>query len=306
MSKQNSYFAIAAVAVLGLALGGSQFTNKRAGPAALKRAPTPVKLAKPHLDTAEEKCEAVIDEHVKSIDQFFAASKLRTRDFATVSLGWGSKWRLLLDKLPGKSDRHGKYIKQQFDRYVFSKEDLTKEINDLVAGILLDVTSIEIDMLEDLHAEATDFSDAYRVASYDKEFLHQRYEELLTQFDNRVTVALPGRIRKDAVRVIATQLISQVAVHLATSSGILALSGGSGAVTGGIGIVVGLIVERLVSIVHDWWVNPIGRMEERLNAELDLVASTLKAELRNYLSTRLQQRSEIRTKTVLTMLQPAH
>src|SRR5580704_579907 len=47
-----------------------------------KIAPKPEEVAKPHLKSAEEECERAIDEHIKTLDDFFTDSKKNTRAFA--------------------------------------------------------------------------------------------------------------------------------------------------------------------------------------------------------------------------------
>lgn len=114
----------------------------------LKLPPPPEELAKPHLDWAQRECERVIDEHVNTLNVFFAESKKNTRVFADEVLSSRSKWLLVTDYLPFSSgDRHQRFIREKFEKYIFAQSQLEEVVQQVVKSYLAHVRSIESKML---------------------------------------------------------------------------------------------------------------------------------------------------------------
>ncbi len=128
--------------VVALLLGRPLFDSVQ------KKPKPPEEVAKPHLYRAEQECERVVDEHVKDLDAFFAHSKKNTRAFAGKALCWSSKWRLAWDYVPfTRGDRHQKFIRGQFEEYVFKQSQLEEVVKQVVKSYLTHVRSIEGKML---------------------------------------------------------------------------------------------------------------------------------------------------------------
>ncbi len=89
---------------------------KSTAPLEIKLPPSPKEVALPHLTSAEQEAERVIEEHVKALDTFFADAKKGTPTFAAGALSWSSKWRLAADYVPfTEKNRHEKFIRSQFE-----------------------------------------------------------------------------------------------------------------------------------------------------------------------------------------------
>lgn len=284
--------------------------QKPTTPTQIKLPPPPEKVAKPHLSRAEQETERAIDEHVKAIDNFFADSKKNTRAFAAEALSLSSKWRLVADYIPfTDGDRHQKFIRQKFEEHVFKPDQLEEAVKQVIRSYLAHVRSVESKMLVDLRADVSDFPTAYPLAQLNDKRLQESYDQALS----RAIAATGGDLRADIanqlVSIIAGEVLTQVAVRLGVSAGILGTGAASGWATLGIGFVVGLIVDQIVSWVWDWWADPKGSLAAELDKKLDEMnrlivdgSSDIQG-LRDRLKQFSQERSATRKTAVLDLLQ---
>jgi hypothetical protein len=279
-------------------------------PPQVKLPPPPERVAKPHLRVAELEAERAIEEHVKALDTFFADAKKGTRTFAEEALSWSSKWRLAAGYMPfTDGDRHQKFIRSKFEEHVFKADQLEEAVKQVVRSYLAHIRSIESRMLVDLRADVSDFPNTYPLAQLDNKQLQENYDLVLS----RAIAATGGDLRADIatqlVSIIAGEVLTQVAVRLGVSAGILGTGAASAWVTFGIGVVVGLIVDQIVSWVWDWWADPRGNLAVELDKKLDEMnrlivdgsadVKGLRARLKEF----AQERSAMRKTAVLSLLQ---
>ena len=217
-----------------------------------KIAPKPEEVAKPHLKSAEEKCERAIDEHIETLDHFFTDSKKNTRAFADEAMSLASKWQLIVDHIPYTSGgRHEKYIREKFEEFVFKPSQLEKAVKDVINGYIAQVQSIEGKMLVDLRTDVGDFPSEYPLAQLDKQKVQTAFDEALHRAMEATGKDLEAGVGTELVSILATEVLTQVAVRLGVSAGILGAGAASGWTTLGAGIAIGLIVDRIVSWVWD-------------------------------------------------------
>jgi len=236
----------------------------------LKVAPAPQTLAKPHLESAKSKTENVIEGRLVPVRTFFDDSKKNTRQFAQVALGWGSKWRLIADHVPFTTrGRHETYIREQFEQTVFSAQQLEDVVSSAVAEYLSEIRSIENQMLVSLRADIAGFPDAYPIAQLDETQLRAKFDEAIQNAIAATGSQVQADIGTQLVSIIGGELLTQVAVRLGISAGILGTGFASGWATIGIGVVVGIIVDQIVSWVWDWWADPTGDLAANLDVKLD-------------------------------------
>ena len=274
--------------------------------------PSPEEVAKPHLTKAELEAERVIEEHVKALDTFFADSKKSTRAFAGEALSWSSKWRLAADYVPfTNGDRHQKFIREQFEEHVFKPAQLEEAVKQVVKSFLTNMRSIESKMLVDLRADVSDFPTTYPLAELDDKRLQESYDQALSHAIAATGSDLRGDIATQLVSIIAGEVLTQVAVRLGVSAGILGTGAASGWATLGIGVVVGLIVDQIVAWVWDWWADPKGSLAADLDKKLDEMnrlivdGSTDVQGLRERLKQFARERAATRRTAVLSLLQSA-
>lgn len=277
-----------------------------------KRPRPPEEVAKPHLTRAEVECERVIEEHVRSLDKFFADSKRNTHGFAEDALGWGSKRRLIQDALPwGNRDRHKEFIREKFEEYVFKPAQLEDAVKQVVKSYLIHVRSIESKMLVYLRADTGDFPSAYLLAQLDDKRLQESYDAALAKAIESTGGKLQEDVASEIVSIIAGAVLTQVAIRLGVRAGILGAGAASGAFTLGIGLVVGLIVDQIVAFIWDWYSDPKGQLAGEIDKKLDEMnrllvdGSTDVKGLRDRLREFSRERAATRHKAVISLLQPA-
>jgi hypothetical protein len=294
-------------------------------------------LATPHFDLARSKTESVVETHIAPVKSFFDDLKTRTREFAEISLGWNSKWLLIVDHapqaiidqlLPGppvpgipwldfvpkkhkdwlKPGFHKKFIKQEFERTVFSQEQLTEVIRQAIEGYLAEIRSIENQMLVSLRADIAGFPDVYPIAQLDESQLRTKFDEAI----QKAIAATEGQVQADIgtqlVSFIGGEVLAQVGVRLGISAGILGPGAISSWKTFGISVVVAIIVDQIVSWIWDWWADPTGNLAGSLDAKLDEMCTLIcdggtKVEgLRQRFQSLAAERAKIRETAILDLL----
>lgn len=272
-------------------------------------APSPEEIAGPHLKWAEREAARLLDEHLRQIDEFFDHTSRHTPEFAERALSWGSKWRLVADHLPfTKGDRHRAFIRAQFEQHLFTPAQLSDLVEQVVASHLAHLSSVESEMLVRIRADVADFPEAYPIAQLDQSSLDAQYDEALAQ----VLTAAASSVRSDVgtllVSEIAGEVLTQVALKLGVSAGILTTGAASSWATFGVGLVVGLIVDQIVSWVWDRYADPVGSLSSQLDRKLDEMRGLIVEGsddvqgLRWRLETYADERARVREAAVLAIL----
>ena len=274
-----------------------------------EKVPDPRTLATPHLDSAKSKTDNVIEGRLVPVRTFFDDSKKNTQQFAQVALGWGSKWRLIADHVPfTKGGRHETYIRGQFEQTVFSAKQLEDIVSSAVSEYLSEIRSIENQMLVSLRADVAGFPDTYPIAQLDESQLRTKFDEAIQKAIAATGSQVQADIGTQLVSIIGGEVLTQVAVRLGISAGILGTGAASGWATLGIGVVVGIIVDQIVSWVWDWWADPTGNLASNLDAKLDEMRTLIcdgdtKVEgLRQRFQTLATERAKIRETAILDLL----
>jgi len=253
-----------------------RFRDKPAGltPVNIQLSPDAKKIAaeraKPHMDWADAQSLKAVDDHLASLSAYFEEVKKRTPKFAEEVLGWGSKWRVVVDKMPfTRTDRHEKYLRERFEAHIFTSEQLSQSIEAVVKGYISSVQSTEGLMLVKIKADIADLPQASLPQFASKESLELASAEALENAATKVQVDLRNDATRQVASIIAGEVLSMVAVRLGVSGGILAAGAGSSWATLGIGLAVDIIVDWVVEKIWNWWADPVGDMSKMLNGKLD-------------------------------------
>lgn len=279
-------------------------------PAEPDRLTAALKLAEPHLARARQRSHDAVDGHLDTIRRFFRSAQRRTPTFATTALGWGSKWRLLVDQLPNSGrPRQLEYLRSRFEELVFSPRQVEQVVEQAIGEYLREVDSIESEMLVALRADLADFPATKLAAGISEEALKAEFERAVQRAMNASTGQLQADIGQQLVAIISAEVLTQVAVRLGVSAGILSTGAASGWATFGVGVVVGLIVDQLVARVWDWWSDPDGDLAHQLNQQLDQLLQLLcegdeqVQGLRSRLEQLSAQRADVREAAIRQLLQ---
>lgn len=317
--SRNRRLTLAAISLIGVVIGvlarGPVVELLRGGkgdepkPARVKLPPSPEELAKPHLSWADRECEAVIEEHLRSIESFFSDSKKNTRGFAEIALGWGSKWRLVTDYIPfTRGGRHEEFIREEFAKAIFKPTELEKVVSLVVASYMRHVESLEGQMLVRIRADAGDFPSTYLIARIDENRVKVSYDEAVSRAIEATGNDIRNKVTTEIISIIVGEVLTQVAIRLGASVTILSAGAASSWMTLGIGAIVGLIVDQIVSWIWDWYADPQGDLAAQLDAKLDEINRLIVdgadgvTGLRERLGQFARQRAAVRRQAVLSLL----
>lgn len=227
-------------------------------------------IAAPHLRMATERSQEAIDEQIEPINQFFKSAKKGTQKFAELSLSWGSKWRLVADGLPyTRGDRHSEYLRARFEEHLFTPSQFEAVVRQSVDGYLSELRSIEGKMLVDLRADIEDFPTDSSLRTLGEVDWQEAFDDAIARATSATSQQLESDVGTQLVSIITGEVLTQVAVRLGVSSGILTAGAASGWATFGVGLVVGIIIDQLVTVAWDHWTDPAGKLTKQLNQKLD-------------------------------------
>ncbi len=232
-------------------------------------APPARDVVQPHLAWAERECDRALGEQFADLHAFFSDARQNTRAFAADALGWSSKWRVVADHVPfTQGDRHEQFIRERFEMHLFRPDQVEAAIKRVVAGYFREIASIENAMLVRIQTDMADFPALAPIAAIDPQAFEQRYREAVQHAISAARIDLASAASLEFVSLIVGEVLTQVAVELGVSAGILGVGTALSWQTLGIGAVVGIIVDALVSWVWNWYADPAGQLAARLNAKL--------------------------------------
>jgi hypothetical protein len=227
-------------------------------------------LIERHLSSAEAKSLSAVDPHVDTVRRFFRQSQRNTPAFARAALAWGSKWRLVADRLDRSGgQRQLEYLRTKFDELVFSPEQVERVISQAIHEYLQDLRSIESQMLVDLRADLANFPSSAALAQRAPGDWQAEFDRAIRQAIAASSGQLQADVNSQIVSIISAELLTQVAVRLGVSAGILGVGAASSWATFGVGVVVGLIVDQIVMRIWNWWADPADDLAHELNHQLD-------------------------------------
>lgn len=266
--------------------------------------------AKPHLDSADRECQVALDKRIQGLDRYFGEVKKKTPAFAEDVLAWGSKWRLVADKLPfTRTDRHDQFLREKFAERLFTRKDLEAELRGVVRLFLQDVRAIENQMLARIREDLDDLPPALLAAQLDQKTFDRFFQEAMEKTADHAGANLRDAIVQEIVSMVVGEAVAFAAVRLGVSAGILTAGGASGTVTFGVGLVVGLIVDQIITWVWDWWSDPAGALSSALNDKMDelrlalVEGSSASPGMRPRLQHFARERAAARRTTVLDLIQ---
>ncbi len=227
------------------------------------------KRIEPTLAKADAEAAAAVERQLAHLTRFFAEARGRTPQFAESVLGWGSKWRFVIDKVPyTKGDRHAEYLRKMFAEQLFSDQELTRAIEQIARGYADSLTDVENQMLVRLRQDIVGLPVAELPQFQDPVALQTAYGSALKQAQTHVGASVNSDVASLVMSLVVQEVVTQVAVRLGVSAGVLSVGAGSSWATFGVGLVIGVIVDQLITYVWDAWADPKGQLAEDMNKKL--------------------------------------
>lgn len=258
----------------------------------------------PRLAETDRACTEQVDRHLEPVRAFFAERRRNTRAFAAEVLSLGGKWAFVRSKLPliGGEEHHRQFLRQEFDRLIFSPRDVALVLEAAVAGYLSDLGGQENQLLVRLYADLSDGDLAAAKALpalQTPEAFRREYERLVAAvlpviardlqvgLGQEIVSFVAGNIAAD----VAARIAAGVAARLGVSGGVLGAGAASGAATLGIGLVVGYLVDQAL----DWLLRQSGYDPEgKIAAQVDQTLETVCKELVEGVPGALERYRELR------------
>lgn len=307
MQSHGLIWTVGLTAAAACWLGWPAATEPPCGPSPREIRAEASARAERSLAWADAESQAALE--LAPLEAFFSDVKSHTPQFADAVLGFGSKWRFVADKMPfTRGDRHAEFLRTAFGEHLFTPDDLSRVIEQIVRNYADSLSAIENQMLVKLRADLSDLPPAALPQFADQATLSAAYQEALARTLDHIGADLKADVSQELVSLVAGEVLTQAAVRLGVSAGILGVGAGTSWATLGAGLVVGLIVDQLVSWIWDWWADPSGSLAAELNAKLDQLHALivngdgaspgLKAALADF----ARRRGELRRAAILEML----
>ncbi len=240
------------------------------------RYPTPISIAAPHLDAADAKIAKALEDGFPAISIVFKRASTHVDAYSKKALGFSSKWRLIADAMPYASgDRHQQFLRDEFERLLFSQNELESAIRQTINGFLQEVRSVEGRMLVDIQADIADFPEHYEIATLDRETVEARFNAAIEDAMRIAGSDLRANIGTQLTSLVAGEVLTQVAVRLGVSVGILGTGAASGWATLGVGVIVGIIIDQIISWIWDQWSNPREQLAQHIQHHLDVLQALI-------------------------------
>ena len=229
-------------------------------------------LLEKHLQKSESEIQGLADRGYPAIEILFSKAYNNVPAFADSILGFQSKWKLVLDKLPwNDKDRHDRFLKDQFEEHIFSSAELESAVRQAVAERLNQVRDIESQMLIGIRADIEGLPELAQIESLDASELELRFQQAIAQASQVVSQDLSSNIESQLISLVAGEVMAQVAIRMGVSAGILSTGAASGWATLGIGLIAGILVDQLVTRIWDWWSEPEVELQYQVSKQLSSV-----------------------------------
>ncbi len=242
----------------------------------------------PRLSSAEQTSLNAREKYAERVKAFFADRKKAARRFAEEALSLSGKWAFVRANLPwADRDGHNRFLRESFERMVFSGQEIKELIESCVRGYLSELEGIESTLLVEIRADLSDNelaqSDLLPALGSDETF-HRAYAQMVdrvlpvVQLDMGVTVTreVSTFIAADIAANISLRILTVVSERLGLSAGILGGGAALSVETLGVGLVAAVIVDRVVDFVlHRAGYDPEGDVANKVCEALNKVEAAL-------------------------------
>jgi hypothetical protein len=218
------------------------------------------------LDQADQEGRQAVADQIRTIDAFFDDARARTPALAEVVLGFTSEWRLAVDQIPyAGGGRHAAFLRQEFDRQLFTPEELDQRVQAAVRGYLQSEHEIEDRLLVRLHQDLDDIPAALPDAGLDLDAVRVILDRAMAEATVRVQAGLQLDVAREIVVLASAEILTRLAVRTALPASLA----GSGPWTFGLGLAAAVAADQALAWTWDRWTDPRGQLVERLDASLD-------------------------------------
>jgi hypothetical protein len=218
-----------------------------------------------HIKEASQKSLVAITNRSNEFQKFVEERKPGAKPFSEEAVSLYGKWRALKSKLPfTDSGGHKKYIVDQFDKNIFTPQELSEKIKSIVEN-----------SIRDLDQEQNNLAVAIRKELLGRPLMPGEIpvarEELTKAIDRTVSAAQVDAAKGAAglvVGEVTATVASQVLTRLGVSAGILSAGASTSWWTFGASLAIGFAVNAL----WEWIDDPAGDIQRQVEGSLDNLA----------------------------------
>lgn len=233
---------------------------------------------------------------ITKLEDCFARYKRGVGPFANDVTSLGTRFSILR-KMPydwwKKQDNVGAFVKERFEKHVFSGSVLTNDINDALETFRQDIRTNRGALLVKVKAAVSEgnFPD-FTMPDYDQ--FTQNVMEGLTEIasdtaSESVYNGLAALVTSELASVVGTQVVVRLLPSLATAAAVetattggaaaggAAAGGGAGSAVGPAGAAVGVAVGLAIGLAADWWLTESFKV--KLTKQIDDYISSLQFKL---------------------------
>jgi hypothetical protein len=278
-SGRLNWRAILALVAVSAVLGGSAFLYVNYL--------TPEKLAvRSRLNEADSKSEKAIDVRLKPITEVFAKGRKGAKAFAERATSWRGKWELVRGFTNG-GESHRNFLSDEYEKLVFSSDELRDAIEASVKGYMDDVEGFESEMLVKLRADLANserMDDSLPACLRGDEAFRQEYRRLTEQLMAELKAGLCVTVGREAVFWVATteatalamQAVQTAGATLGISGGVLGIGASSSVASLGMGLVVAFIIDYLLDkVLQMAGMDPATNIEKLVIESIDKLEAAL-------------------------------
>jgi hypothetical protein len=218
------------------------------------------------LDQADHEAQQAGADQIRVLDAFFDEARARTPALAESVLGFASEWRLVADQIPYASGgRHAAFLRDQFDRRLFTIAQLDEQVQATVRGYLQSEHEIEDRLLVRLRQDLDDIPAAIHDVGVDVDAIRAVLDQAVAE----TAAQARGNLKTDVAREIVVLAGAGMLTRLAVRTALPASLASSGPWTFGLGLAAAVAADEALSWTWDTWTDPRGQLVKALDARLD-------------------------------------
>jgi hypothetical protein len=265
------------------------------------------------LEWANQLSRSGVDPELTLVRDLFVQGRKGSHAFADEALGLRSKWFLMRDYV-SKGHKHANFLQEEFAKHIFSQLQLQRAVEAAVSAYMRHLEDVDSQLLVRLEADLSGIPAEQFSPGIDRGAIRRIVDEALRQARDASMADLRGQVGVQLASFVAGEVLTQAAIALGTSCGILSAGAVSGPWTFGIGIVVGFAADVAVTHAYDKLYDPVGKLTKQVNNQLDQLerailfgSSTrpgLEQRLRDYSVRRSQAREAAIKDAILVPVRP--
>jgi hypothetical protein len=297
------YLFFTFIAVIGLSFGAiwvydiATHDTAYVDPSGKGRTRAQIEAAqKQHVRDADEKAATAIAHRVAAFSDFINLRKPGAKPFSNDVASLYGKWRAVKPYLAfTDTDGHKQYVREMFDRNLFSDTELADVVRRTVEECVKDLDSAENELAVALRQEVLGRTLAPGEISTTARAFKDTIAHMVAASQDDAAKAAGSLV----VSEVTAQVGTQVLLRLGVAAGILASSAANSWWNFGAALVIGLAVD----LVWEWIDDPVGDIERETISALDRLTAEVSIAITEEMATAIALRRMVWNKAILEMEQ---